>query len=305
MLSYLTRRLLLAALVLVTVSLLSFSLLKLSGDLATSLAGEQASAAYADFLRQQYGLDQPIIVQYGRWLLRTLSGDLGTSFYFGKPVAELLAEKLPVTMTLGLAALLLAVTVAIPLGIVAAMAQDSWIDRAVLMLALLGQGMPTFWLSFLLILLFGINLQWLPVSGAASPAHFVMPALALSYYAMPAFTRITRAGMIEALASDYVRTARAKGLRLGVIVMRHALRNALVPVISIAAVQLGFMLGGSVVIETIFALHGVGYLAWEAISQNDYPVVQAIVLVIAAVYVVLTVIADLLNVVVDPRIRLA
>jgi peptide/nickel transport system permease protein len=303
--SFLLRRATVAFLVLVTVSILSFGLLKLSGDLAIALAGDQGNAEYVAFLRKEYGLDDPIIVRYLRWLGRTLSGDLGTSFYFGKPVTELLAEKLPVTLILGLSALLLAIFLSIPLGIAAALAQDTWIDRSVLLLALLGQGMPTFWLSFLLILLLGVNLQVLPVSGASTPAHFVMPAIALGYYAMPAFTRITRAGMIEALASDYVRTAHAKGLLRTKIILKHALRNALVPVVSVAAVQLGFMLGGSVVIETIFALHGVGYLAWEAISQNDYPVVQAIVLIIAAIYVVLTLLADFLNAMIDPRIRIA
>jgi peptide/nickel transport system permease protein len=298
------RRSALALLVLLTVSLLSFGLLKLSGDLAISLAGEQASNEYVSFLRKEYGLDRPLIVQYAHWLGRTLSGDLGTSFYFGKPVAALLAEKAPVTLILGVAALGFAVVLSVPLGIAAALRRDGWIDRAVLLLALLGQATPTFWLCFLMILLFGINLGLLPVSGAATPAHFVMPTIALGYYALPAFTRIIRAGMIETMASDYVRTARAKGLRPFAVVFKHALRNALVPLVSISAVQLGFMLGGSVVIETIFALHGVGYLAWESISQNDYPVVQAIVLFVSAIYVLLTLAADLLNAAVDPRIRL-
>lgn len=298
------RRGALALLVLLTVSLLSFGLLKLSGDLAISLAGEQASSEYVAFLRKEYGLDQPILIQYARWLGRTLTGDLGTSFYFGKPVAALLAEKAPVTLTLGLAALTFAVVLSVPLGVAAALRRDRWVDRAVLVIALLGQATPTFWLCFLMILLFGINLGLLPVSGAASAAHFVMPTIALGYYALPAFTRIVRAGMIETMASDYVRTARAKGLRPPTVVFKHALRNALVPLVSVSAVQLGFMLGGSVVIETIFALHGVGYLAWEAISQNDYPVVQAIVLLVSAIYVVLTLVADLLNAAIDPRIRL-
>ena len=298
------RRGALALLVLLTVSLLSFGLLKLSGDLAISLAGEQASSDYVNFLRKEYGLDQPLLVQYARWLGRTLTGDLGTSFYFGKPVAALLAEKAPVTLILGLAALTFALVLSVPLGIAAALRRDRWVDRAVLVIALLGQATPTFWLCFLMILLFGINLGLLPVSGTATAAHFVMPTIALGYYALPAFTRIVRAGMIETLASDYVRTARAKGLRPPTVVFKHALRNALVPLVSVSAVQLGFMLGGSVVIETIFALHGVGYLAWEAISQNDYPVVQAIVLLVSAIYVVLTLVGDLLNAAIDPRIRL-
>jgi peptide/nickel transport system permease protein len=219
-------------------------------------------------------------------------------------VTELLAERAPVTLILGLAALSFAVLLSIPLGVAAALRRDSWVDRLVLFVALLGQATPTFWLCFLMILLFGINLGLLPVSGASSPAHFVMPAIALGYYALPAFTRLVRAGMIETLASDYVRTARAKGLRPRTVVFKHALRNALVPLVSVSAVQLGFMLGGSVVIETIFALHGLGYLAWEAISQNDYPVVQAIVLFVSASYVLLTLAADLLNAVIDPQIRL-
>jgi peptide/nickel transport system permease protein len=219
-------------------------------------------------------------------------------------VTELLAERAPVTLILGLAALTFAVLLSIPLGVAAALRRDSWIDRLVLLVALLGRATPTFWLCFLMILLFGINLGLLPVSGASSPAHFVMPTIVLGYYALPAFTRLVRAGMIETLASDYVRTARAKGLHPRTVVFKHALRNALVPLVSVSAVQLGFMLGGSVVIETIFALHGLGYLAWEAISQNDYPVVQAIVLFVSASYVLLTLAADLLNAVIDPRIRL-
>ncbi|TAK80671.1 MAG: ABC transporter permease [Betaproteobacteria bacterium] len=304
MAGFILRRGALALLVLLTVSLLSFALLKLSGDLAIALAGEQAGAEYVAFLRKQYGLDDPLIVQYLRWLGRLLSGDLGVSFYFGTPVTAVLAEKFPITMSLGVSALLFAVVLSIPLGIVAALKPDSWIDRAVLGVALLGQAIPTFWLCFLMILLFGINLGWLPISGSTTWAHYVMPAVALGYYATPAFTRITRAGMIEALGSDYVRTARAKGLRRPVVILKHALRNALVPVVSVAAVQFGFMLGGSVVIETIFAMHGVGYLAWQAISQNDYPVVQAIVLIVASIYVVLTLAADLLNAAIDPRIRI-
>jgi peptide/nickel transport system permease protein len=304
MAGFIVRRGALALLVLLTVSLLSFGLLKVSGDLAIAMAGEQAGVEYVAFLRKQYGLDDPLIVQYLRWLGRLLSGDLGISYYFGTPVTQVLAEKLPITMILGVSALLFAVVLSIPLGIVAALRPDSWIDRVVLGVALLGQAIPTFWLCFLMILLFGINLAWLPISGSTTWAHYVMPAVALGYYATPAFTRITRAGMIEALASDYVRTARAKGVRRPVVVLKHALRNALVPVVSVAAVQFGFMLGGSVVIETIFAMHGVGYLAWQSISQNDYPVVQAIVLTVASIYVMLTLTADLLNAAIDPRIRI-
>jgi peptide/nickel transport system permease protein len=305
MAGFVLRRVVMAVLVLVTVSMLSFGLLKLSGDLATSLTGELSSADYAAFLRREYGLDDPLPIQYVRWLGHTLSGDFGKSFYSRRPVTEILAEGLPVTVTLGLLGLAIALLIAIPLGVFAAVNRGGWIDRAILLFSLLGQAVPTFWLCFLMILFFGIDLAWLPISAGTAPLNFVMPATALSFYAMPSFLRITRTGMIDTLEADYVRTARAKGLGPLAVLFKHALRNALVPVVSVAAVQLGFMLGGSVVIENIFALHGVGYPAWEAISQNDYPVVQAIVLVVASAYVLLTLGADMLNVLVDPRIRVA
>ena len=165
--------------------------------------------------------------------------------------------------------------------------------------------MPTFWFGLILMIVFGLRLGWLPISGTGSWRNYVMPGIVLAFTAIPALMRLTRTGMIEVLASDYIRTARAKGLRARTVVLRHALRNAAIPVVSIAAVQLGFMLGGSVVIEQVFALHGVGYLAWESISKNDYPVVQAVVLVLACIYVLLTLIADLLNAFLDPRLRTA
>jgi peptide/nickel transport system permease protein len=171
--------------------------------------------------------------------------------------------------------------VAIPLGILAAVREGSWVDRGVMLVALIGQAMPSFWLGLLLMILLGLQLQWLPISGTGSWEHYVMPGIVLSFSAIPALMRLTRSGMIEALSSDYIRTARAKGLSRLSILAKHALRNAAIPVVSIAAVQLGFMLGGSIVIETVFALHGVGFLAWESISKNDFPVVQAVVLVLA------------------------
>jgi peptide/nickel transport system permease protein len=165
--------------------------------------------------------------------------------------------------------------------------------------------MPSFWFALLLILWFGVQLRWLPISGSDTWANFVLPAIALGYYAAPAIMRLTRAGMIEVLDADYIRTARAKGLAPMSVVFKHALRNAVIPVVALAAVQLGFVLGGSVVIETVFALHGLGYLAWESILQNDFPVVQAIVMLIAVIYVLLTLVADLANAWLDPRIRIA
>ena len=302
--SYIAQRLGASVLVLLTISMVSFGLLKSSGDLATSLAGEGAGAEYVEFLRKEYGLDKPLPVQYGDWLAKTLSGNFGKSYYYHQPVTELLATRLPVTVGLGLFAISLALSVSFPLGVMAALYRGRWPDRFAQFVALGGQATPIFWFSFLLIIFFGVKLRWLPISGGGTPLHFVMPAMALALNALPAVTRIVRNGMLDALGSDYVRTARAKGLRAHTVVVKHALRNALVPVVAVAAVQFGYLLGGSIIVETIFALDGVGYFTWQAISQNDYPVVQATVLVVSAFYVVLTLAADLLNMAIDPRVRL-
>ena len=196
-----------------------------------------------------------------------------------------------------------AVVLAIPLGILAAIRPNSWIDRTALTVSVLGQAMPSFFFGLALIIVFGVMLRLLPISGSATWRHFILPAVALGYYATPAFMRLTRSGMIEVLNSDYIRTARAKGLREGSVLFKHALRNAIIPVVSLAAVQFGFMLGGSLVIETVFAINGVGYLGYQSIARADLPMVQAIVLMVSMFYVVLTFCADLLNAFLDPRIR--
>ena len=303
MLLYTVKRLLLALLVAVTVSIVSFTLLRLAGDLATAVAGEAASSEDIEFLRKKYGLDRPVIVQYLDWAGSALKGDLGRSFYFNEAVTDLISGRLSTTMTLGACALGFALVFAIPLGVVAALKPNTWIDRIALTFSIFGQALPTFWFALMMIILFGVMLRWLPITGSDTWAHFVMPSIALGYYAMPAFMRLTRSGMLEVMASDYIRTARAKGLRTGSVLFKHALRNAVLPVVSLAAVQLGFMLGGSTVIEFVFALHGVGYLAWESILRSDFPTVQAIVLILSLFYIVLTFLADLLNAFLDPRIR--
>jgi len=303
MLLYTVKRLLLALLVAVTVSIISFTLLRLAGDLATAVAGEAASSEDIEFLRKKYGLDRPVIVQYLDWAGSALKGDLGRSFYFNEAVTDLISGRLKTTMTLGACALGFALVFAIPLGVVAALKPNTWIDRIALTFSVFGQALPTFWFALMMIILFGVILRWLPITGSETWAHFVMPSIALGYYATPAFMRLTRAGMLEVMASDYIRTARAKGLRTGSVLFKHALRNAVLPVVSLAAVQLGFMLGGSTVIEFVFALHGVGYLAWESILRSDFPTVQAIVLILSLFYIVLTFLADLLNAFLDPRIR--
>ena len=303
MLRFLVRRLIVALLVAATVMTLAFILTRLSGDLAISIAGPNATAADIEAVRKAYGLDRPVLEQFLDWVGRAVTGDLGNSYFFQTRVSTLIAERMPVTLTLGLTGLSLALLISIPMGILAAVRENTNFDRAVQMVALIGQAMPSFWLGLLLMIVFGLTLGWLPISGTGSWEHFVMPGIVLDFSAVPALTRLTRAGMIQAMASDYIRTARAKGLSRASILLKHALRNAAIPVVAIAAVQLGFMLGGSIVIEQVFALHGVGFLAWESIAKNDFPVVQAVVLVLAVIYVALTMVSDLLNAVLDPRLR--
>lgn len=305
MLKFLLRRLTVAVLVALTVLTLSFLLTRLSGDLAISIAGPNATTQDVEIIRQAYGLNRPFYIQYLDWLFRAVQGDFGDSYFFRDRVSNLIGSRLPITMTLGLVGLSLALIVALPLGIIAAVRENTWLDRTVMMVALLGQAMPSFWLGLILMVWLGLNLGLLPISGTGGPEYYVMPGIVLAFSAIPSLMRLTRSGMIEALSSDYIRTARAKGLSRLSILVKHGFRNAAIPVVSIAAVQLGFMLGGSIVIETVFAMHGVGYLAWESISKNDYPVVQAVVLVLALIYIALTLCSDLLNALLDPRLRTA
>jgi ABC-type dipeptide/oligopeptide/nickel transport system permease component len=303
--AFIAKRLGLALLVGLAVSVVSFFLLRLSGDVAAAIAGEGARQEDIDLIRRSYGLDRPLVVQYGEWLWRTLRGDFGTSLYFKTDVLGLIWGKLPTTLLLGILSLAFALVVSIPLGVFAALFRNSWIDRLALTIAVVGQALPNFFFALLLIMLFSIQLRWLPVSGSGSWAHFVMPTVALGYYVVPAFMRLVRAGMVEVLAADYIRTARAKGLSGRSVVFKHALRNAVVPVVALSAVQLGFLLGGSVVIETVFALDGLGYLAYQSITHKDFPVTQAVVLLLSIVYVLLTLAADIANAWLDPRIRVA
>jgi peptide/nickel transport system permease protein len=305
MLRFFLRRLAVALLVAATVLTLSFVLTRLSGDLAISIAGPNATQADVETIRRAYGLDRPLWIQFFDWVWRAAMGDLGDSYFFKDRVANLIAHRMPITVTLGLVGLSIALVLSLPLGVLAAVRENTWVDRAVTLVALVGQAMPSFWLGLILMITFGLHLGWLPISGTGSWQHYVMPGIVLAFSAVPALTRLTRAGMIDALGSDYIRTARAKGLSRASILVKHALRNAAIPIVAIAAVQFGFMLGGSIVIETVFALHGVGFLAWEAISKNDFPIVQAVVLVLALIYIGLTLLADLLNAVLDPRLRTA
>jgi peptide/nickel transport system permease protein len=304
-LRFIIKRLFLAVAVAFTVSMISFSLLFMAGDPAIALAGESATEADIEAYRVQYGFDRPIFEQYVSWLGNFLTGDFGKSYYFGTPVFDLVMSKLPVTMTLGFCAITFAILISIPMGAIAATRPNSLIDRVALFIAVVGQAMPSFWFALLMIVAFAVKLGWLPVSGSSSWYHFIMPTIALGYYATPAIMRLTRAGMMEVLGTDYIRTARAKGMSPTKILFKHALRNAVIPVVGLAAVQLGFMLSGSVIIESIFALNGAGFLAFESISRNDFPVVQALIMIFSLIYVLLTLLSDVLNAWLDPRIRTA
>ena len=301
---FFVQRLGVAVLVAITVSIIGFALLRVSGDLAADLAGEDATPAEVAEIAALYGLDRPLHEQYLSWAANALGGDLGQSLFTNEPVMDLILERVEVTILLSLYSLVLALAIAIPLGVLAAIRANTAIDRAALGVAVFGQAIPNFWFGLILIYLFGVLLRWLPISGSSSFAHFILPTVALGTAVMPALMRLTRTGMLEVLEADFIRTARAKGLSPGRIFFKHALRNAILPVVSLSAVSLGFLLGGSVIVETVFALNGIGLLAYESILRSDFPVVQSILVFVSLAYIVLTLASDLINARLDPRIRL-
>ena len=303
MIGFLARRGAITLFVVFAISVICFILSHVAIDPAAGIAGDSATDADLAAVRAQYGFDRPLLTQYLDYLGNLSQGDLGVSYLTRQPVREMLMERFPATALLAVLSILFALFVALPLGILAALRPNSFVDRAALTLAVVGQAIPNFWAGLLLILLFGVNLGWLPISGSDTFAHFVLPAITLGSFAMPALMRLTRAGMIEVLEADYIRTARAMGLSERKILAKYALRNAVLPVVSLTAVQFGFMLGGSIVVESIFAIHGVGYLAWQSMGRADMPVIQAIVLVISLIYIGLTLLADAINAALDPRLR--
>ena len=305
MLPFLTRRLIVAAFVALAVSAVAFGLMFVSGDPAVVLAGQAGRAQDVELIRQAYGLDRPLALQFVTWIGKALTGDFGTSLYFNLPVAEIVLERLRVTLILGSASFVVAMLVAVPLGIVASLKPGGTVDRIALLLAVLGQAIPSFWLGLILIVVFGVWYGLVPISGTETWQGYILPVIVLSYYAMPALMRLTRAGMIDVLSADYIRTAQAKGLPRIRVLLVHALRNAVLPLVSLAAVQFGVMLSGSIVIESVFAINGLGRLAWESLLRSDLPVVQAIILILSLIYVTLTTVADLVNAWLDPRLRSA
>ena len=303
MLRYLARSLLLATCVCLTVLALSFTLARYGGNLAVNIVGPEATAADVARVNHELGLDRALPVQFLDWAARAARGDFGDSFLFHVKVSSLIASHMPFTLILGGCAIALALVVAVPLGIIAALWEGTWIDVAIGIVSLIGQAVPSFWLGLLLVIWFGVDLGWLPVYGVDEWTGYILPAIVLAFVAIPALLRLMRGGMIDALSADYIRTARAQGLSRVSIVLKHALRNAAQSVVAVAAVQLGFILGGSVVVEVVFNVQGLGYLAWESIQKGDFPVIQIVVLLFALIFVALTTLADLAGAALDPRLR--
>jgi peptide/nickel transport system permease protein len=303
MTAYVLRRLLLAVLVIFGVSVVTFFLTFLSGDPADLMLPPGATAEQMATFRHEWGFDDPIYVQYGRFLGGAVQGDLGTSLRHGQPALPLIAERLPATFELTLTAMVLAILVAIPLGVLSATHRGGPLDLLAMAVALIGQAVPNFWLAIMAILLFAVSLGWLPTSGRGSWLNLVMPAGVLAIGLMALLTRLTRSTMLDVLAEDYVRTARAKGLPGWAVLSRHALRNALIPLVTVVGLQFGYILGGAVVIETVFTWPGVGLFTIQAISNRDYPVVQASVLILSTAVVLINLGVDVLYGVLDPRIR--
>jgi ABC-type dipeptide/oligopeptide/nickel transport system permease component len=301
---YLLRRLVLTVPVLLGVATLVFALIHLvPGDPAQSMLGESASPKDIEVLRKSLGLDQPLVAQYRAFLGGVARGRLGTSFRFGTPVTEEIRKRLPDTALLAVSAMVVAIVVAIPLGIVAAVFRGRFLDHAAMTLALAGISMPSFWLGPLLAILFAVRLGWLPVSGSGSAAHLVLPAITLGTALAAILARMTRSSVIEELRELYVMAARARGLSQARAVLRHAFRNSLIPVVTIIGLQFGAVLTGTIITETIFGWPGVGRLLIQAINTRDYPLVQGCILFISVTYVAMNLITDLTYGFLDPRIR--
>jgi ABC-type dipeptide/oligopeptide/nickel transport system permease component len=301
--SYLLRRLWQSLLVIFGVSVVVFLILHLTGDPAALMLPPDATAEDIAKFRHDMGFDDPVAVQYVRFLKGAVRGDFGQSIRHGEPAMGLVVERLPATFELAGAGLVIALALAIPAGIVSAVRRNTSIDYISTVVALLGQAMPTFWLGIMLILVFSVRLNWLPSSGRGDVEHLILPAITLGLFTTARITRLTRSGMLEVLGQDYIRTARAKGMGEPPVVWKHALKNASIPIVTIVGIDLGTLLGGSVITETIFAWPGVGRLSVQAIFNRDYPVVQSAVFLLASTFVIVNFLVDVVYTYLDPRIR--
>jgi peptide/nickel transport system permease protein len=312
MLSFVVRRLLSVVPVLLFVAVLVFMLLRLvPGDPAANLAGDTATDEQVQQIRERMGLEKPVATQFVIWLGNVVRGDFGESFFFRKQVAELIQQRLEPTLALGACALVLAVSIAVPLGVIAAFRQGSWLDRMVMGLSVLGFSVPIFVLGYGLVYVFSVQLDWLPVQGYSRIAdgfwpfleRLILPSVALGTAYIALIARITRTSVLEVLNEDYIRTARAKGLTEREVLVRHALRNAAVPILTILGIGVAVLIGGAVVTESVFAIPGLGRLTVEAVLSRDFPVIQALILLFSTGYVLVNLLIDIGYAFLDPRIR--
>ncbi len=312
--AYLIRRAFSLIPILLLMSVIVFTLIRLvPGDPIDVMYGSEGmDAVRRAALSRELGLDESVVIQYVKWLGRALTGDLGRSYKAQMSVVALIAQRLPATLFLSAAALMFSLLLAIPLGVIAAIKRNSWIDFSAMGFAILGISLPNFWAGIMFVLIFAVYLGWLPSIGYVSPIadfgkslqHLILPAITLGWSLAGATSRLTRSSMLEELGKDYVRTARGKGLGEKVVLLGHALRNAMIPTVTMVGLQLGFLIGGAVVVETVFAWPGIGLLVVDSIFGRDYPVVQGVVLVIAVLVVVVNLTVDLIYTILDPRIRL-
>ena len=286
-----------------TLSFITFFLLNVAIDPAQAVAGEEAEALEIEQVRQQYGFDRPILIRYFEWFKAILTGDLGISYYWNKPVGSLLLERAPETITLALMSVLVTIFIAIPLGICAAINPNSVIDRMCLGVAVSFQAIPNFWLGLVMIIIFSVTFPIFPVSGDKTYFHFILPSIVLGASSVPPVMRLMRTGLLDVMEADYIRTARSNGFFGWKLILNHAMRNALLPVVSVLAVQLGHKFGGSVITESVFSINGLGRLALESILGADIPTVQILVFVFAFTFLILNLLADILNAYLDPRLR--
>lgn len=305
MAQYILRRLFLSIFVVVGVTVVVFMVIRLSGDPTALMISPDASAEDVAELRARMGFDRPILVQFVDFMTGAIRGDFGNSLRYREPAFGLVIERLPATVQLATASLLVAIAVALPAGIVSAVKRNTVWDRAAMFLALFGQSMPVFWFGILLILIVSVQLKLLPSSGSGGFQHLILPALTLGLYSTARLTRLVRSEMLETISQDFVRTARAKGLREQAVLYRHALRNALIPVVTVIGIEAGGLLGGAVITETVFAWPGIGQLAVRSIFNRDYPLIQAVVFTIAIMFVVINLVVDVLYAMLDPRIKLS
>jgi ABC-type dipeptide/oligopeptide/nickel transport system permease component len=301
---FIARRLGYSLVSLFLLSLTIFLFVRVTGDPAVLLVEPGASQADLDAIREQFGLDQPIWVQYFSFIASLVHGDFGQSFYYRTPVFELYLTRLPNSLMLALAAMAFSLLIGIPSGILAAVRVGGFWDRAGKIFALLGLSVPSFWIGLVLILFFSVYLQWLPSSGSGTPLHLLMPAFALGWYFAAAHMRLTRSSMLEVLGSEYIKLARLKGLPEALVIGKHAFKNALIPVLTLAGINLVIMINVAVVVETVFAWPGIGRLLYEGITFRDFPVVQGVVIMGGAMIVIVNLVIDVLYAVIDPRIRL-